>query len=65
MVKRVKRPLKGLRYQRAHRDGALKGVKRHIEKTYDLPPGSVQLVKPDGRKMREDAKVSRLRKAWT
>jgi hypothetical protein len=65
MAKPVKRPLKGLRYQRAHRDGALRSVKKHIEKTYDLPAGSVQLVKPDGRRMREDAKVSRLREAWT
>jgi hypothetical protein len=64
MAKKVKRSLKGLRYQRAHNDGALRTIKRNIEKTYDLPPGSVQLVKPDGRKMRENAKVSRLRRAW-
>jgi hypothetical protein len=60
MAKQTRRPLKGLRYQRAHRDGSLRSVKRHIERTYDLPPGSVQLVKPDGRRMREDAKVNRL-----
>ena len=64
MAKRVKRPLRGLRYQRAHQDGTLRSVKRHIEKTYDFPSGSVQLVRPDGRRMREDAKVSRLREAW-
>lgn len=64
MAKKAKRALKGRRFQRAHKDGALRTIKRHIEKTYGLPPGSVQLIKPDGRRMREDAKVSRLRESW-
>ncbi len=64
MAKQAKRSLKGLRYQRAHKDGSIKTIKKHIERTYGLPPGSVQLIKPDGRRMRADAKVSRLRKSW-
>lgn len=64
MAKQVKRSLKGLRYQRAHGDGSLRTIKKHIEKIYGLPEGSVQLVKPDGKQMRADARVGRLRKVW-
>jgi hypothetical protein len=65
MAKKVKRVAKGRRYQKAHKDGAIKTLIRNILKTFDLPEGSVQIVKPDRRRMRGDAKVSRLREAWS
>jgi hypothetical protein len=64
VAKKAKRALKGLRYQRAHRDGSLKTIKRKIEETFDLPTGSVLLMKPNGKVMRADATVGRLRKSW-
>ena len=52
------------RVQRAHKDGKLKSIKREIEKLYGFPKGSVRLVKPNKRAMRDDATVATLRAAW-
>lgn len=53
-----------LRHRRARSDCSLKTLERVIERVFDLPAGSVRIVRPDGRKMRSDAFVDRLRKLW-
>jgi hypothetical protein len=63
--KRKRRPLKARRFTDAHSDGKLSTLIRTILKTYNLPKGSVLIVKPDRRRMRRDATVFALRKAWT
>jgi hypothetical protein len=64
MARKRKRRLKGRRFTRAHRDGKISTTKRNIAKVYNLPPKSIRLVKPDGRQMRRNAKISTLRRAW-
>ena len=66
MAKKVaKRIVKAARYQKAHRDGSIKTLKRNIAKVFDLPTGSVQIVKRDGERVRADAKISTLRRNWS
>ncbi len=55
---------KKTRHHRAHDDGILRSLKKDIERQYGLPKGSVQLVKPTKRRMREDATVLALKNAW-
>lgn len=57
----VRRPI---RYRRARSDASLGTLQEEIEKKFGLPPGSVRIVRPDGRKMRTDATVCRLRTTW-
>ena len=64
MAKKRKRRLKGRRFTRAHADGKVSTITRNIEKTYNLPRGSVQIVGPKRKRIRGDAKVSRVRKIW-
>ena len=53
-----------IRYRKARSDGSLGPLQKEIEFKYGLPPGSVRLVRPDGRKMRSDAMVETFRKLW-
>jgi hypothetical protein len=64
MARKLKRRLKGKRFTKAHSDGKISTIIRNIQKIYNLPKGSVLFVKPGKKKMRRDAKISSLRKAW-
>lgn len=64
MAKRRKRRAKGKRFTKAHRDGKISTIKKNISKIYNLPLKSIRLVKPGGRQMRTNAKISALRTAW-
>jgi len=64
VMKSSKRKMKGRRFTKAHRDGKINTIKKNIAKTYDLPEKSIRFVKKDGRQMRGDAKISKLRSAW-
>lgn len=63
-VTNTERTQTSLRHRRARSDCSVKTLERVIERVFDLPPGSVRIVRPDGRKMRSDAFVDRLRKLW-
>ena len=52
------------RYRRARADSSLATLQRSIERDYGLPQGSIRIVRPDGRKVRCDAKVAHLRREW-
>nr|WP_280177504.1 ankyrin repeat domain-containing protein [Microvirga pakistanensis] len=52
------------RYRKARADATLGGLQATVETTFGLPSGSVRLINPDGRKLRSDATVGTLRKAW-
>lgn len=58
---RVQNPI---RFRRARSDASLGTLQAEIEKKFSLPPGSVRIVRPDGRKMRSDATVRRLKAVW-
>jgi hypothetical protein len=64
MAKAKRKALKPRRFVDAHSDGKLKTLQKTIEKTYDLPHGSVLFVKRGRKFMRRDATVGALRKAW-
>lgn len=52
------------RYRRARADSSLATLQRSIERDYGLPAGSIRIVRPDGRKVRSDARVGHLRREW-
>ncbi len=64
MPRKKRRRQKAIRYRRAKRDAKVGAIVRKIEKKFGLPKGSVQIVKPRGKRMRGDAKVSKLKAAW-
>lgn len=49
------------RYRRARFDARLGSIARRAEKIYGLPKGSMIFIGPDGRRVRSDATVRRLR----
>jgi hypothetical protein len=64
MAKRKRRRQKAIRYRRARRDAKVSAITKKIEKKFGLPSGSVRIMKPRGKRMRGDAKVSKLKEAW-
>jgi hypothetical protein len=65
MARSKRRPLKGRRFTDAHSDGKLRTLIKTIVRTYNLPTGSVWIVRPDRKRMRRDATVGTLWKAWS
>lgn len=53
-----------IRFAVLRRDGTIGRAQRTIEDMLGLPPGSVRLVHPSGRKIRADAKVEKLLDSW-
>lgn len=60
----VKRKSVGLRFKRVKSTARLDGVQKTIENLMGLPAGSVRFVTPKGKKVRSDARVSKLRAHW-
>ena len=58
---RAQRPI---RFRRARADAKIETLQAEIENKYGLPPGSVRIVMPNGRKQRRDSTVSRLKLNW-
>lgn len=52
------------RFRTARADASLGSIKRTIEGVFGLPEGSVLLCGPDGKPLRNNAKVATLRKRW-
>lgn len=52
------------RQRSARRDASVESIEQHIEQTYELPEGSVQIVNPNGRDARSDQKIEKLRKKY-
>jgi hypothetical protein len=59
-VTSTERTQPSFRHRRARSDLSVKTP----ERVFDLPAGSLRIVRSDGRKMRSDAFVDRLRKLW-
>lgn len=62
--KTANRNEKPVRYRDAREDASIKTISKRIEKDYGLPPGSVSIKNPGGKKARSDGKVGTLRKRW-
>lgn len=52
------------RFRSARSDASIATIRTQIEKDYGFPAGSVQLVKPDGEKIRGNASVGTLKKLY-
>ena len=52
------------RIRKAKSDAALSSIQSTMEKTFDLPIGSIRLFYPSGRKARTDSTVGALRDHW-
>lgn len=50
------------RYRAARSDASVKSIEKSVEKSYGLPPGSVQINKSGGKNVRSDAKIATVRK---
>lgn len=61
---RKKRNPKARRFVKLHHDGSIGHAIHAIEKTFDLPKGSVKITYPSGRKARSDATVGKIKKWW-
>jgi hypothetical protein len=59
MPKRIDPPR---RQRDARKDASIGGIERHVESTYGLPRGSVQINNPDQSNARSDQKIGTLRK---
>jgi len=55
---------KAIRQKKLRNDSSLGTAAKTMEKTLGLPEGSVRLVKPNGRKMKGNASIETLKKAW-
>jgi len=53
-----------LRFRKARSDSTIRKLAAAIEAVRGLPVGSVRIVAPSGRKMRDDASVAALRARW-
>ena len=53
-----------VRFRKARSDGSVKALTASIEAERGLPAGSVRIVAPTGRKIRDDASVAAVRKRW-
>lgn len=51
-------------YRAARSDGSIGSLQTTIEETFNLPEGSIRIVKPNGRAKRADASVQSLRSEW-
>lgn len=64
LSKTLKKADSAKRFRSARSDSSIPAMKKNIETMFDLPPGSVSLVYPSGRKAPKNAKVTNLRKKW-
>ncbi len=55
---------KPIRYKALRVDATIESAQHTIERKLKLPPGSVKLVYPNGRKARSDATVGALLRHW-
>ncbi|UEM40151.1 hypothetical protein [Pectobacterium aquaticum] len=53
---------KARRQRNARSDASVGSIEKHIEKTYGLPEGSVQINNKNGKNSRSDQKIKTLRK---
>ncbi|MEY9543114.1 hypothetical protein ABIE85_006174 [Bradyrhizobium diazoefficiens] len=53
-----------IRFRKARADATIATLQAEIEMKYGLPPGSVKLVMPNGRKQRRDSTVRCLKENW-
>lgn len=53
-----------IRYRQLRADAKIASVTADLERTLGLPVGSLQLVKPNGKRIRADATVGTLRAEW-
>lgn len=53
---------KARRQGNARSDACVGSIEKHIEKTYGLPVGSVQINNKNGKNSRSDQKIKNLRK---
>jgi hypothetical protein len=65
MATKIKRKAKPRRARAARSNASVKTIVNKISKLFNLPKESIQIVRPDGNKVRSDATVSRVRKLWT
>jgi hypothetical protein len=54
-----------MRTNRMRADATVRSALREIERVFDLPTGSVSLLRPDGRRKRGDARIAGLREDWS
>jgi ribosomal protein L23 len=52
------------RQRDARKDASVGSIEKHIEDTYGLPPGSVQITNTDGSNARSDQKIGTLRRRY-
>ena len=64
LSKTLKKADSAKRFRSARGDSTIPAMKKNIEAMFNLPPGSVNLVYPSGRKAPKNAKVANLRKKW-
>jgi hypothetical protein len=57
-------PEKPKRYRAAKAPAKIQSIEKHIERTYKLPTGSVQIRNRDGSNARGDQKVDTVRKQY-
>ncbi|MGE4277674.1 MAG: hypothetical protein AB7E30_10955 [Lawsonibacter sp.] len=55
---------KGRRYRNAREDATVGSIEKHIESTYGLPEGSVQINRQDGGNARSDKTIKKLRNEY-
>ncbi len=66
MAKKSKRRTESpVRYRAARADATVGGIVRRIERDYQLPPGSVQLVAPNRKRAYSNCRIRTLLRAWT
>ena len=53
-----------IRFRKARSDATLASIQAVIARKLDIPPESLLLITPTGRKMRSNATVGRLRRDW-
>ena len=65
MIRQNSKPLTtALRYRRLRDDASIASAEKSIAREFGLPPGSIRLVLPNGRKARSDKDIAGLRKDW-
>ena len=60
----AKRTQTPIRYRKARADATVGGIVARIAKKFGLPVGALRIVHPDGRKIRSDATVAKLKEIW-
>ncbi len=64
MAKTKKRTQNPIRFRKARSDARIGSVQVVIEKKLGVPVGSVIFVGPDGRPLRRNSTISRLKAKW-